>query len=692
MQDSAFDSPRMQAGWFEWLPVAVGAGILCYTMLPEEPVLWPALVLVPLLLVAGFIFRAHRPARLTTLYLIMITLGFVAAHWQTSRINAPMLKEPLFITKMQGEVTRITPAEHRLSVILNVRSIADMKDVSIMPTRVRMSLRGNHTALRVGDVIELRGKLFPPSPPLMPGGYDFSRHFFYRHIGGMGYVIPPYTIIERGAERSSYYALLGDLQQFRYELERWLLDSMPKPANGLIVAFTTGDTLALDKGAEAALRGSGLTHILSISGMHMAIVCGLFFFGLRFIMAAIPPLALRINIKKLSATLALLGGAAYLVLADFPVSAVRAYVMIFFFFLAVLLDRQAVTVRSLAWAALAILLFQPSSLVEAGFQLSFIATLALVVFYREVAMRWGGVWSEELRWWQRPALYIAGLITSSLIASFTTAPFVAAYFNVFNAYSILANLITLPLMSFLIMPALILALFLAPLGLGEPFLWLAAKGGEWMIALAAWVTAIPGANWYIPPISDWALICVAAGTLFLLLGPPRWRFWGLLPICLAMLTSLWFKQPDIIIEREMWHIALRDKDDQWWLWRGRSNRNFVVRYWQEKLGEEMKVWKFEDTLPGLKCYRQGCWWNAYGKTVVLPWKPEFLKHACRHADIVITRFRDEAKEYCPNVLRITQDELKNGGSVGVYMRGEKLEIRYSCGRQADRPWSGCYFN
>lgn len=683
MQANQGFSYRRAAGWFEWLPVALGAGIIAYSNLSFEPnqfTIYYALLAAILLLLAAT--RLPR-GKMLLVYLAMSLIGFAAAIYQTSRFETANLREPLFVEKMRARVIAVVPDENRQSALLEIQWIKGVKK-AYTPRRVRLSLRGKDNRVEPGQIIETRGKIFPPSPPLLPGEYDFARYFFYRDIHGVGYIIPPVKLISSESKSS----LATDFQHARQRLEEWLLKNISAPANGIAVALVTGDTLSIDPKAEEAVRSSGLAHILSISGMHMAIVCGFFFVGFRFLLAAIPSIANRTDIKKISALLALLAGFAYLTLADFPVSAVRAYVMMFFFFLGVLLDRQAITVRSLAWAAIAILLVQPSSLFEAGFQLSFVATLALVVFYRQSAYYWERRMQEEITWWQRPFYYIGGLILTSLVASLATAPFVANYFNIFNAYSILANLLALPLLSFVIMPSLLFGMALAPLGLSKPFMQAAGKGIDWMIDSSAWVTSLPGANWYIPPLMPGANLLIGAGILVILLSYGYWRWIGIVPILIALASAVAYQPPDILIDRELNHVALQDKDGQWWLWRGRSNRSFTARYWQEKQGIELKVWDFEDDLPGLFCTRTGCTWRKKGKRVILPWRESYIPEAClRGADLIITRYPLPAE--CKDIMRITPDELSRNGGIAVWLTHEAIEINGGCGKERTRPWSGC---
>jgi competence protein ComEC len=390
------------------------------------------------------------------------------------------------------------------------------------------------------------------------------------------------------------------------------------------VALITGDRAAITPEVDDAFRASSLAHILSISGMHMSIVCGLAFLLLRVAFSLVPPIALRWNVKKCAGVAALLLGAFYLALADFPTPAVRAFVMVAFFFLAVLLDREALTLRSLTWAATGVLLVEPSALAEPGFQMSFAATFALVLCYRRFApaLERGGA----LR---RAGRYLAGIISSSLIASAATAPFIAFHFNQFSAYGVLANLLALPLLSAVIMPGLLAALALHPLGLAAWPLAAAEEGVRGMIRVARYVAEIPGAVWYVPPIEAWALLAVAVGMGLALLTRRR----RLLALAAGLIlagagSAALYVPPDLLIAPDGRQLALRLAAKDWVLVRGKSNRNFVAEQWQQRLGVTMrtlKQWQKAGGGGALTCTETACVWHAPGgRRVTLPFRGKIL--------------------------------------------------------------------
>lgn len=652
-------------GRVDALPLLLAAGILGYGLMGDEPSLW-VLLGIP---VWGGIAALHRhrpPMRDGAVAVAVMLIGLTAAAWQTARMDSPRIPDRWKPWEVAGRVVTASPDAGKAKLLVAVGNIKDLEREK-QPRYVRVSVRGTEALPRAGDKVTFRAVLYAPSPPLIPGGFDFARYFYFRGVGAVGYALPPLRVLERkpqpgGSERFS---------RMRFAVQTWLLAHIDQPAAGVAVALLTGDTAAMEEKTTEAFRVSSLAHILSISGTHMAIVCGMTFLLLRSLLSLIPPVAHRLSVKKLSAVVALLLGAFYLALAGFPIPAVRAYVMVAFFFAGVLLDREALTLRSLVWAAVVILLTQPSSVLEPGFQMSFAATVALVVAYRRFAASPLGERWEERRWWQRLRVYFGGIVLSSLVASAATAPFAAYHFNQFVPYGVLANLLALPLLSFVIMPALLLALLLWPLGVAAPALALAGWGTRRMIDVAVWVQGIPGAAWYIPPIRPEIFALVVFGMVLFLFARRRWRYAGLALALAGMMTAPWYVPPDILVADDGHQLAVNVNND-WVLVRGKSNRNFAVEMWQQRLGVTMLTYKdWQKTHAGvqaLTCDAEECEWRRF----TFPMRGRALVHW--------------------NGGEIRWPDLDREGAHAVWTeRGGDVRVVTGCDAAgAKRPWSGCH--
>src|SRR5437899_3247172 len=217
---------------------------------------------------------------------------------------------------------------------------------------------------------------------------------------------------------------------------------------------------------------SGFAHVLSISGYHMAVVAGLMFFGFRAAFALMPAFASRYPIKKWAALAALAAAAFYLLLSGAEVATQRSFIMIAIVLIGVMVDRSALTLRTLTVAALGVLLLVPEAVVHPSFQMSFAATLALVAGY-ERGLPWMTA-GADTPLGARIALWggreVVGLVLGSLLAGTATMLYAAYHFHRLAPYGLLANLLAMPVVSAWVMPMGILGVLALPFGF-DGFFW-----------------------------------------------------------------------------------------------------------------------------------------------------------------------------------------------------------------------------
>ena len=173
------------------------------------------------------------------------------------------------------------------------------------------------------------------------------------------------------------------IQGLRDTIDLRIRSVLPGDVGSIISALITGKRDAITPRVYDAMFVSGIGHVLSISGYHMAVVAGVVFFIIRALLALIPGPADRMPIKKWAAFAALLVTAFYLVLSGAEVATQRSFIMIAIVLAAVMLDRPVLTLRSVTIAALLVLLFAPQAVVHPSFQMSFAANVALVAVYAQ---------------------------------------------------------------------------------------------------------------------------------------------------------------------------------------------------------------------------------------------------------------------------------------------------------------------
>jgi competence protein ComEC len=342
-------------------------------------------------------------------------------------------------------------------------------------------------------------------------------------------------------------------------MQKRIASVIPGGPGAVALAFMTGSQTALGRGEADDFRASGLAHMLSVSGLHFAIVAGILFFTVRFLLVALfPRFAVAHPVKKYAALVTLAGVALYLAIVGASVPAVRSVLMAGAGLLAIVADRNPFSMRIIALAALAILAFTPEALVTASFQMSFGAVAALVWFYE----RTRGVWSAAtLRagWLGRPLVYVLGICATTVVASLATAPFSLYHFQQLPLYGVLGNFLAAPVLSFIVMPAIIVAYLLMPFGWDAPALHLVGFGNGLILRIAHAVAQLPHAAWTPAAWPVAGFLCAVAAGLWLLLANGRWMWGALAPLAAAALIAA-SPVPDVLVAQDGKLVAVLGPD------------------------------------------------------------------------------------------------------------------------------------
>ncbi len=517
--------------------VALGAGIgLWFGWTGEPGAMAYGLAAVAALAGLAGLLRAPDLWRPLGGLLFALALGFLAAGARAHLQAAPVLAFRYY-GPVEGQVVEIDrSSSDALRLTLDRVVLRDLPPERT-PLRVRVSLHGAQAwhEPRPGEVVILTAHLAPPDGPVEPGGFDFRRMAWFAQLGAVGYTGTPVLLLEDAAPGEE---AIGRLRAY---LSAGIRAHIPGEAGAFASGAMTGDRSGISQATVEALRDSSLAHILAISGMNMAFLTGFVFGLIRGGVALVPWLALRVDARKVAAWVSLGVALFYLLLSGSNVATERAFVMISVMLGAVLLDRRALSLRSVGISALVLLLARPESLLEPGFQMSFAATVALISGFRLLDR---GVMLARWPRWTVPAFT---LLASSLIGGFSTAPYAAAHFNRFADLGLIANLLTVPVMGILIMPMGVLAALVAPLGLAFIPLWFMGLGAEWTLYVAYRVAGMEGAVTAIPAPGPGVLAVFTLGACWLVLWPGRARLAGLVPMVLALAFWGWAGRPALLI-------------------------------------------------------------------------------------------------------------------------------------------------
>ena len=408
-----------------WFAIAFGCGTVIYFAVDREPAPWAATVLLAATVVATILSR-HRPfAFPATLGIAAMAAGFAAAAIKREIIAHPVLAAPVWNVDLAGFVEVREERERSDRIVVRVERIAGAR-LNEPLERVRVSVRKG-AAPAVGSFIEFKARLSPPLEPLRPGGYDFARDMYFQRIGASGFVLGHIRTAEAPQAPGLRLRYATVIDGMREAIDKRIRAVLPGDKGAIGSALITGKRDAISAPVNEAMYVSGLAHVLSISGYHMAVVAGIMFFALRALFALMPAFSSRHPIKKWAAFAALGAAAFYLLLSGAEVATQRAFIMIGIVLIGVMVDRPTLTFRTLTVAAFGVLLLAPEAIVHPSFQMSFAATLALVAGYQQ-GLSWmsrGGdtpLAAKIALWGGRE---IAGLLLVSLLAGTATVPYIA---------------------------------------------------------------------------------------------------------------------------------------------------------------------------------------------------------------------------------------------------------------------------
>lgn len=665
-----------------WVPVAFGTGIAFYFAADREPVLAVVAPVAFMFCIAAFFSRRQRFFPILVM-IAAIASGFAAATFKSARVAHSVLTKPVSSVSLKGFIETHEERERTDRFVLRVEEM-DTPRGQTKIERVRLSVRKG-TAPDVGSFVELKARLLPPLSPLRPGSYDFGRDMYFQGIGASGFAMGAIKTVDAPKSGGAYLRYAALMQSMRDAIDARIRSVLSGDSRAIATALLTGRRDAITTPVNDAMFISGLGHVLSISGYHMAVVAGVVFFAVRALLALFPILTVTFPIKKYSALAALFAATFYLLLSGAEVATQRSYFMTAVVLIAVMVDRRAITFRTLAVAAMIVLAVAPEALVHPSFQMSFAATLGLVAIV-QISMP-NLFASPDNSKVARAALWggreIIALALASFIAGLATTPYAAFHFHRITPYGVLANLAAMPVVSALVMPAGLLGLIAMPFGFDGVFWRLMDVGIVWMIAVSQWVAALPGAIGRMASFGSGPLAAMSIGIILLglLRTPLRWAGAGL--IVFATAWALMTPQPDILVSGDGHNVGLRGKDGRFRVMRTGKDA-FLVREWLA--GDADPRTAADAALEeGVSCDEAGCLaTTADGKLVALSLKPESLADDCAHAAIVVTT-RPPPPDCA--ALVIGQEMLRQQGTLALRKTASGYAIAAIRPRGVDRPWA-----
>lgn len=686
--------------WPVWLSIAFGGGIAVYFALSVEPAWFAGAAAFALAFAGAVVARGRDAALAVCILLCAAAAGFAAAQFRTAQVAGTMLPAALERALYVGVIDQIEllPAGQRVTL----RDV-DIKDLprDQTPARMRIKTVVNQPDLRIGQKIGGVASLNAPAGPAAPGAFDFRRQAFFAELGATGFGFGRLKILKEPAEAGRLHGLLAAAADWigttRGAIAQRIRAQLPGETGALAIALTVGDQTALRSADLNVMRDSGLAHLLSISGLHIGLAAGLFFFSIRFALAFVPPIALRYPVKKWAAVAAIVAALLYAGLAGWTTPTQRSVIMAGIAFLAIILDRSPISLQLVAWAAFLVLLFQPDSLLGASFQMSFAAVFALVVVFERLGpwfARRRQSWGEGVSWDARILntlswlwISLSATVATSFIAGLATLPFALYHFDRISVYGVVANAIAVPLTGFVIMPAAALSLILMPFGLESWPLAVMGWGCDALLAVARCVAAWPGAVALVPAPAIFSLPLFAIGLLWLGLvrGWPRWA--GLAVLLVGLSTAWLSERPDLLVAPSGKLVAFRAPEGDLILSASRAER-LVRETWLRRNGQRRAddLGDLTGDEDWLRCDERSCDYGTGAKIRVLLGDAPPVATDC--ADVVLLiAARSEDALPCTGIATITRADLRAKGALAIYLGGAKPRIESASDRIGRRPWA-----
>ncbi|WP_246332105.1 ComEC/Rec2 family competence protein [Sphingomonas chungangi] len=690
-----------------WLPVGMVAGVAGWFWLPGEQA-WEGLLLsMAALALAGFAFgRGGRAGRSVAIFALSVAIGCGLIWWKAERAGAPVLARD-GIANLTARIERVEPLPARQAVRVTLLPLscsdegrsAGVCDAALAPqhSRLRRSAVGvirinipDENAvpgLAPGAVIALRARLVPPPSAAVPGAYDYSAVAWFSGIPATGKALDPVKLITP-APTGGPAEWLADA---RIGLTAHIMTELPPGQAGVAAALVTGDMGGVTQDDNDAFRRSGLAHLLSVSGLHLTAAVGATMFLALRLLALWPRLALRAPLLLIAAGCGAVMGIAYTLLTGAEVPTVRSLIAALVVLAGVALGREAMTLRLVAAGALVCVLFWPESVAGPSFQLSFAAILSIVALHE---LQWTRRTFEkrEEPWLRRLLRELAALLLTGLVVEAALAPIAIFHFHRAGLYGAAANIVAIPLTTFVIMPAEALALIADCVGLGAPFWWVTGRALALLLWIAHSVGSLPGAVTFVPTMSRAAFALIAVGGLWLALWRTRARLLGLLPIAAGAAMTLATHPADIFITGDGRHLAVRGLDGRVALLRERTG-DYMRDTLSEISGREGDDAIALDDLPGAVCGPDSCTatlirdnrvWHLLATRSAYRIDRAAMEPACAAADIVASDRR--LPDWCrPRWLKADPNLLAKTG--GLAIRLVDPGVTSVAELQAAHPWA-----
>jgi competence protein ComEC len=639
---------------FVLLPFAAIAGLIASLASEASPELWAVAAVALALAMVLVLLRTSTIGFRIALLIAAFWAGFGLLQVHGLLFGTEMLSRAAYGTFEARVDEIVSETESGKRVILS--QIVPGADARAVPMRRARIVIDGGPDLSPGDIIRAPIRFYPVPGPVIPGGHDTQFHSYFDGVGAYGSATGTAELLRQGDSRPERL-----IDAVRQGIAGRIDQELAQPAAGIARAIINGDQSAVTDEAREVMATAGLAHVLSISGLHLTLVAGGAYFVLRLLLSLSYGLSRRVSVKRVAAIGGIVAALAYFAISGGNVAALRSTIMIVLVFGAVIFGRRALTMRNVAIAGLLVIGSDPASVFRPSFQLSFAAVVALVGAFEMIrSERKDQAGFASVAW-----RYLAGITVTSLVAGLATVLFSIYHFQQTSPLGLLGNLVILPLVSFVTMPAAAAAALLMPFGLEQPFLTTMGWSIDRMLDLAGVITGLSGNIDASPLLTPMALLLGLGALCWFAFFQNWYRLIGPALLAPAVLLFALDQPPDVLIADTTQAVAMRVAEGLG-LIDGKPD-SFAVDVWRETYGEGFAA-------APVRCDAVACLAESSARfKVALVEDPAGFYEECGNADLVITR-RD-APQSCAAGTVIDADDLKERGVHWLRWTGDGFEIR-----------------
>lgn len=523
-----------------------------------------SIIILPLAVLGLILFYKKDFVFCFMLFITFVMLGCSVCHLRFKMSVHPVLEQKVFNTIISAQVSDNTILPDKQILILN--NISYPMGVIKQPDKIRLHYDNSQPLLQVGQRIRLKVNLVPPVSIKAPFHTSQAKRLYFEKIGAIGKVVQVLDIRDINAKPTIF-------QRLRHQITEHVFQILPENQARIITPLITGEQRLVSPELYQIYRRSGIVHVLSVSGFHMALLAGFLFLLIRGLGVMCGRLTLYVNTKKIAAVFALIGTGFYLGLSDFQIPAVRSYLMIALVFLGILLNRKTFSVHTLILAGFAMLIFHPENLMSISFQLFFLSVLILIAVHE----KFKGLFADRNKYLRHFMEFCA----LSIAITVGLTPLIIWHFNQLTPFGIVGNMAFSFLFSLIIMPLLFIGCLLMPFGMDSIFFKGAGAVIGWIEQMAGYIADLPFAEINLPSFDVVGLCLIILGIVFICL----WQFWGRLMgalfILIGMVLAFTTNYPVMMVADKGQSIAYIQNGR---FYANENGQDWIQTLWQNKLG------------------------------------------------------------------------------------------------------------